>query len=590
MNAATKLEHPDNSHETEAAILPLAVLRVIPNGNPRRRFHEAGMEELERSIAAQGVVQAITVFPHPEEPGAYGIIAGERRYRAAINVGLSAIPAVIRFVTLAEARVLALIENTVREDMSVAEEAHAARDILSACNGDRDEASRMLGWSRTKLDARLLLLHAAPEVLDALTERTIKLGHAELLCGIPTDAQGKILQQIVESPKPITVEMLRTKIESIARVLASAPFDTAGCAACPHNSAQQATLFDTHVSDGKCQNPGCWNQKVSEYLASVQASLREDFAVVVLEKEASPSTYTSILKTGQQGVGAEQFSACRACVNFGCVISDQPGNEGKKVAEDCCFDLACHAKKVAEYQKSLHEPNDHDNTGHGADTTTSGSGLTRASAAKPAAKKAAAPKENAGQPTAVTEAVNRAYATACGPVVSRSRKMALVYAVIALAKQSRDGRLQVAGTEVSGSEHSRVKEIEALYATGEDALFEAIHAFAASIAEKNPGVTDSDSYLKASKTTFRLLGGEIADTFMLTRDLLDKMTKGGIEAALSDPAVAFAAWYNEREGDDKAFKKLVGGKKGELLDTVFKTDFDWTGKVPAFVRQQGIVK
>ncbi|WP_252721022.1 helix-turn-helix domain-containing protein, partial [Acinetobacter baumannii] len=80
---------------------------------------------------------------------------------------------------------------------SETEQADAAVRYLAACQGDRAEAARRLGWSRAKLDRRLALADLSDTVKTALDERRIKVGHAELLAAVPADKQDKALETII---------------------------------------------------------------------------------------------------------------------------------------------------------------------------------------------------------------------------------------------------------------------------------------------------------------------------------------------------------------------------------------------------------
>jgi len=104
-------------------------LDVISRGKyqPRRDMDPAALEELANSIKAQGVMQPVVVRPIGE--GRYELIAGERRWRASAQVGLTKIPALVREVPDETAIALALIENIQREDLNPIEEA-----LGNACN------------------------------------------------------------------------------------------------------------------------------------------------------------------------------------------------------------------------------------------------------------------------------------------------------------------------------------------------------------------------------------------------------------------------------------------------------------------------
>src|SRR2546430_2807948 len=171
--------------------------RIRPGENPREFFDEGEMNELAESIRSYGVLQPILVRP-AGDAGAYVIIAGERRYRAAKAVFGDdyEIPIVVRDFNDGDAEAAAIIENVQRAQMSSAEEAKAAKRLLVRNKNDREETARQLGWSAQKLDSRLALTACSDTVLKALTERRILVGHAELLAGVAPAPQGKLVQGI----------------------------------------------------------------------------------------------------------------------------------------------------------------------------------------------------------------------------------------------------------------------------------------------------------------------------------------------------------------------------------------------------------
>ena len=241
---------------------PTLKVRLIHSGkNYRKRFSAVALADLKEQIkAAGGVLEPIVVRPHPSIEGAYEIIAGERRWRAAKDLFGEDydMPIVIRDATDAEARALGIIENHARDDPSEIEEAQGACDLLAYNKGDKDTTARQLGWKPDLLERRLLLLNCAPEVQDALIDERIKLGHAELLSGLPQDRQTKVLVMVLEHKAP--VDVLRKQLGQFARKLSEAIFDTAQCVGCPHNSAQQSALFDESIGDGYCQHPSHYEE------------------------------------------------------------------------------------------------------------------------------------------------------------------------------------------------------------------------------------------------------------------------------------------------------------------------------------------
>ncbi|KKW90284.1 PRTRC system ParB family protein [Sphingobium chungbukense] len=238
------------------ATLPLSL--ITKGDNPRRYFDRKKHDELVASIRLRGILQPILLRPKGE---LYAIVAGERRYRA----GLEAygpdgeVPVIIREMTDQEALDAAIAENDDRDDPSETEQADAAVRYLAACQNDRAEAARRLGWSRAKLDRRLALAELSDAVKLALDERRIKVGHAELLAAVPGDKQDKALETILAAG--LDVGKTRELLMRVTQNLAAACFDKTECTTCPFNSASQRTLFETHIDDGHCTNPGCFELK-----------------------------------------------------------------------------------------------------------------------------------------------------------------------------------------------------------------------------------------------------------------------------------------------------------------------------------------
>lgn len=239
----------------------LALSNIKPGANPRRYFDQQKHAELVESLRLRGMLQPIIVRRDPLVVDSYLIVAGGRRHKAAVEAfgADGAVPVRIMDMTAAEALEAAIDENDVRDDASETEQADAAVRVLSACQGDRAEAVRRLGWSASKLDRRLALANLAEPVKVALDERRIKVGHAELLAVVPADKQEKALDTIVSAA--LDVAKTRDLLMRVTQSLAAATFDKAECLTCPFNSAAQRVMFETHVDDGHCTNPGCYQLK-----------------------------------------------------------------------------------------------------------------------------------------------------------------------------------------------------------------------------------------------------------------------------------------------------------------------------------------
>jgi PRTRC genetic system ParB family protein len=329
----------------------LQLKNIREGNNPRTYFDPTEMAELVASVREHGVAQAILVRP---KDGGYEIIAGHRRYRAALQAHGEdyEIPAVVRVCSDAEAEVLANVENTVRADMSPIEEAVSAASVVGRVKGDREEAARLLSWSRSKLDSRLALMNCADVVRTALNERKILLGHAELFASLAKDRQEKLLPAILE--KKTSVADLKAVIEQASSKLESAIFDKADCNGCAHNSTVQASMFEQSITDGSCTNSACFKQKTEDQLTSTAESLKDEYPVIRIVRVGDNSTLVKLSAEGKAGVGTEQAEACRSCSNFGAAVSALPQGMGK-VFKDQCFDTVCNSQKVAARIQSEQE-------------------------------------------------------------------------------------------------------------------------------------------------------------------------------------------------------------------------------------------
>lgn len=163
-----------------ATELPIA--RIQPNpGQPRTRFDETALEELAASIRANGILQPLLVRPRPG--GAFEIVAGERRYRAALRAGLTTVPAVVRDLSDDDTLALALIENLIREDIGPLEAARAYRRLMDEFGWTQDEMGRRVGKSRPVIANALRLLDLPPEIQQGLDDGKLAEGHARALLG-----------------------------------------------------------------------------------------------------------------------------------------------------------------------------------------------------------------------------------------------------------------------------------------------------------------------------------------------------------------------------------------------------------------------
>lgn len=163
---------------------------------PRFVFDEAKLDELARSITANGVVQPLLV----RRKGArYELIAGERRWRAAQRAGLSRIPAVIRNVTDDKVLELALIENIQREDLNPIEEARAYKKLIETLGLTQETVAERVGRDRSYVTNYLRLLKLPDDLQELLQTGRLSTGHCRALLGAEqVDVQRRLARKIIE--------------------------------------------------------------------------------------------------------------------------------------------------------------------------------------------------------------------------------------------------------------------------------------------------------------------------------------------------------------------------------------------------------
>ena len=168
---------------SDSGAVSLKITDIEPDRmQPRKDFDEEALAELENSIREYGVLQPLLV--RPVSDGSYKIVAGERRWRAAMSAGLSEVPVVIRSLTEQEACAISLIENLQREDLNAVEEAEGIQRLIEEFGFTQEQAAEKLGKSRPAVANSLRLLSLPEDARAALIEGKISAGHARALLGL----------------------------------------------------------------------------------------------------------------------------------------------------------------------------------------------------------------------------------------------------------------------------------------------------------------------------------------------------------------------------------------------------------------------
>ena len=203
-----------------SAINDIDVTLISPNPDqPRTTFDEAALDELAVSIRELGIIQPLSL--RKTGPDAYQIIAGERRYRAAIKAGLTSVPAYIRTANDSELTEMALIENIQREDLHAIEIALKFKKLIDQYRLTQERLSERIGKKRATIANFLRLLKLPAEVQLGLRDKRVDMGHARALLSIEKPAlQLKLYNEILRQGLSVR------KVEELAKAYREA--DEAG--------------------------------------------------------------------------------------------------------------------------------------------------------------------------------------------------------------------------------------------------------------------------------------------------------------------------------------------------------------------------
>ena len=182
----------------EGGSVMLPISQVEPGlKQPRKRFDEESLSDLAESIRTHGLIQPLTV--RRLSSGYYQIIAGERRWRASKQAGLTEVPAVIIEADDRKVMELGLIENLQREDLNPIEEAGGYKVLVEDYGLTQEEVARQVGKSRSAVANAMRLLSLPDAVRMLLEEGRLSAGHARAILSVPGgELQKRLAQKVVE--------------------------------------------------------------------------------------------------------------------------------------------------------------------------------------------------------------------------------------------------------------------------------------------------------------------------------------------------------------------------------------------------------
>lgn len=211
---------------------------ISPNPDqPRTTFNEEALDELSVSIKEHGIIQPLSLR---KTGGTYQIIAGERRYRAALKAGLKSVPAYIRTANDVELTEMALIENIQREDLNAIEIALTFKKLIDEYALTQERLSERIGKKRTTIANFLRLLRLPAEVQLGLRDKKVDMGHAKALLSIedPTK-QLELYNKIIKEGLSVR------RVEELAK---KAPASSSSESPKKRNTTGDFTILKDHLS------------------------------------------------------------------------------------------------------------------------------------------------------------------------------------------------------------------------------------------------------------------------------------------------------------------------------------------------------
>jgi len=208
---------PKIEQKEKRLVTEIDIESLTPNlFQPRKNFDKEKMEELKGSIKKHGIIQPIVVR---KMANGYEIVVGERRLKAAKEIGLKKMPAIIKSINNEKSLEIALVENIQREDLNPVEQANAFKRLIDEFKLTQQELAEATGKSRALVTNTIRLLKLNPEIQKNISEGKISFGHAKLLLSIEDEeVQKAVCDRIIANDLSVRdTERLIKNIEKVQK-------------------------------------------------------------------------------------------------------------------------------------------------------------------------------------------------------------------------------------------------------------------------------------------------------------------------------------------------------------------------------------
>jgi ParB/RepB/Spo0J family partition protein len=263
----------------------VALVDIVATTNVRKKFAADSLQELAQSIKRNGVIQPITLRPNPNADAAehYELVAGERRYRAAMLAELAEIPARVLELDDQQALLYQIEENINRKDLTPIEEAFGFKTLVSSRTVE--EIASMTGKPESYVYRTMRLAELPTTITDAIEDGRLTPAHGHQILRLPDNLREEAINRALtpdyEDKLPSARDLRRTIDRQLGADLERAPFSKTkplagevACSGCPYNSGNQGKLFDG-AEKGTCSNAPCFEKKIAAHYEAVKVRLEK---------------------------------------------------------------------------------------------------------------------------------------------------------------------------------------------------------------------------------------------------------------------------------------------------------------------------
>jgi|GEM_PF-762603 PRTRC genetic system ParB family protein len=572
-NVATAETITQDVPDTDADNAPIGELRFIATDSidaslfeNARRKRNAKFDALKQNIRLNGINQSLGI--NLLEDGSLMLISGFTRFTIAKELNLSSVPCMVKRLSSKDALDAHIVENVLRADLSLVEQARVAQRFLTECEGDHDEATKRLGWESKKLKDRLQLCRCTNEVLDALDDEKIKLGHAIRLSSFNDKIQNGTLAKIIAENWSVT--MLDERAKNAKKPLKNAPFDTTECEQCPNNTIHQRDMFSSGVNEqAMCAKLTCYKAKKDAWLVTKKVALEEQYGTVLLLAESNTEDRNTI---SEDAVGKPQLVNCQSCESNVVLMDDRDSKEGQVIPNQC-VNKTCFSQCQTAHKKATSTPKTSVKTvtPNGKETATKTEDASISEKPKQEAVNLAKPIRG------VDEHEQRQLAQATYVTIKDRDNLALAMSLTTFLSTK---VLDVAEWQIRSSMQDH--EVFAICMSQSKADLDAmLHTKVNEFLATNKGlVGESRTPVSYMLGLVKKLDNQVeiaSSAFKADTETFDKHRKNGIQAICAD--AGFVKAFDD-DPDNKAnkrvFSQLFNLSKGDFIKEILLFEFDWS--------------